>query len=129
MTHLSFSQTIYPQSYQVGKDTLVVITFHQLSLTNSFLQQRKELQKQVFLLNDLNSTKDSLISALSIKTELLSSSYQSLSKDYAYQLQQNAVLKNSIEESKKSQLKTSFIVGGVSITLGITVGILIMALR
>ena len=95
-------------------DTLIVITPQNVATMNSIIVERDYLEKEVFILNDLNILKDSTIKE---QKQIISFTEESL-------LQTKAKNKLVVQEQAYTWKKRVWTWSGVSATVGLILGIL-----
>ena len=96
-------------------DTLIVITPQNVATMNSIIVERDYLEKEVFILNDLNILKDSTIKE---QKQIISFTEESL-------LQTKAKNELVIQEQAYTWKKRVWTWSGVSATVGLILGILL----
>lgn len=96
-------------------DTLIVITPQNVATMNSIIVERDYLEKEVFILNDLNILKDSTIKE---QKQIISFTEESL-------LQTKAKNELVVQEQAYTWKKRVWTWSGVSATVGLILGILL----
>ena len=106
-----------------------MITQKQLSGANAIFQKKNLLQERILLMEDVDFVKDSIINAKVLEIAMLRQAGENyrLQIDRMKQLQEYDAAR--YEQDKGKLKRTCWIVGGVCISVGVTAGILIMALK
>lgn len=120
-----FSQESYPKKIVIEGDTLVVITSIQLGLTNGIITERNFLRQELDLTKSILGDKDLLLTNQTLQLK----NYGLAVQNYQFEvdnLNKITFEQQKIWEEQRKKLRTrNWIIGGVSISIGIVVGILI----
>lgn len=108
---------------------MIVITQEQLAGANALFQKKNLLQERISLMEGVDSVKDSIIAAKALEISMLRQAGENykLQIDKMKQIQNYDVLR--YEQDKRKLRRTCWVVGGVCVSVGISAGILIMALK
>ena len=123
------SQEKYPRKYQQGSDTLIIITPEQLAGANSLFQKKNLLESRTGMLESVIEVQDSIINIRILEVSML----WQMNENYRLQITKMQQLQDTEktlhEQDKRKLRRTCWIVGGVCLSVGVSAGILIMALK
>lgn len=106
-----------------------MITQKQLAGANAIFQIRNLLQEKISLMEGVDSVKDSIINAKVLEISML----RQAGENYRLQISQMKQLQEydvaRYEQDTRKLKRTCWIVGGVCLSVGVSTGILVMALK
>lgn len=106
-----------------------MITQKQLAGANAIFQRRNLLQEKVSLMEDVDSVKDSIINAKVLEISML----KQTGENYRLQISRMKQLQEydaaRYEQDMRRLKRTCWVVGGVCLSIGVSAGILVMALK
>lgn len=106
-----------------------MITQEQLAGANVIFQKRDLLQSRILLMEDVDSVKDSILNARALEISML----REAGNNYRMQIEKMSQLQGydraRYEQDKRKLKRTCWVVGGVCLSVGVSAGILIMALK
>lgn len=117
-----FSQNLYPQKLVIDKDTVVVITPYQLSITNKIFVERDFLKIENVELSSTIQLQDTLIESIGRQVEKWKKLNQA-NESIIEGMKQREI------ENLKKQKKLTWKVGGICFGIGTITGIAIMFLN
>lgn len=120
---LSFSQQKYPRKQVQEGDTVVVVTPQQLATVNGIIQERNNYREQIVPTYEIVvRQQDSLVNVLNLKIK----SWEQINT-----INQSIIvsLEQEQKELRRQKKKQMWVVGGISVGVGVLIGGLIFALN
>lgn len=120
-----FSQNTYPSKLVIENDTIVAITPLQLNYINKLIAEKNFLYRQNQILQDINLLKDSTIYNLNLNLSYYQDIYNITEVQLSNLNLQLKAQKSLAALDRKKYKKTKWVIGGVSIGVGVLIGFLI----